>query len=332
MCLYLAKQAVSLVPTLFLVTLVTFVLMRFVPGDPIDVMYGLERPDPAVRAEVEKKLGLDRPVWVQYARWVTRALTGDLGYSYRAQMPVSQLIAQRLPATLLLASASLLLAVAIALPLGILAATRRDTLADLGGMAAALVTISVPPFVSGILLVVLFSLGLGWFPAMGYPPPDAAPSTWLAHLALPMITLAGTLLGVILRLTRSTVLEELGRDYVRTARAKGVVERLVVVGHVLKNALVPVITVIGLQLSYLVGGAVIVEIVFAWPGIGSLAVDAILGRDYPIVQGVVLLITCLVVVISLLVDLSYSLVDPRVRLSWKGGGKILRGRRPVPSG
>jgi peptide/nickel transport system permease protein len=331
-CLYLLKQAVSLVPTLVLVTLVTFVLMRFVPGDPIDVMYGLDRPDPAIRAEVEKKLGLDRPVWVQYGRWVTRALTGDLGYSYRAQMPVSHLIAQRLPATLLLASASLLLAVAIAVPLGILAATRRDTLADLGGMAAALVTISVPPFVSGILLVVLFGLGLGWFPTMGYPPPNAGPPAWLAHLALPMLTLAGTLLGVILRLTRSTVLEELGRDYVRTARAKGVAERLVVIGHVLKNALLPVITVIGLQLSYLVGGAVIVEIVFAWPGIGSLAVDAILGRDYPIVQGVVLLITCLVVAISLLVDVSYSVLDPRVRLEWKGGGKTLRGRRPALSG
>ena len=313
--IYLARRVISLVPTLLLVSIVTFGLMRFVPGDPVDVMYGLERPDPILRAAAEQKLGLDQPVWMQYVRWIGRVVTGDFGYSYRARMPVSELIGQRLPATLLLAAAGLILAVLVATPLGILAATRRDTLADYGGMAAALVTISVPPFVSGILLAVVFGLGLRWFPTVGYPPAGAGPGTWLAYLTLPAVTLAGTLLGVILRLTRSTFLEELGRDYVRTARAKGLVERTVLLGHVLKNSLLPVITLIGLQLSYLLGGTVVVEIVFAWPGLGSLVVDAILCRDYPIVQAVVLLVAALVLLISLIVDLSYSMLDPRVRLS-----------------
>lgn len=311
---YLVRQVIALVPTLLLVSFATFILMRFIPGDPIDVMYGLERPDPEARAAVERKLGLDKPLWVQYTRWVRRALTADLGHSYRAHMPISQLIWRRLPMTLLLAASSLLLAVALAIPLGVLAAARRNTLADYGGMASALLTISVPPFVSGILLVLLFSLGLGWFPTMGYPSPDAGPLAWLKHLALPAITLAATILGVILRLTRSMVLEELGMDYVRTARAKGVMERIVITRHVLKNALLPVVTIIGLHLGYLLGGTVIVETVFAWPGIGSLIVDALLARDYPIVQGSVLVVGSLIVIISLMVDLSYAALDPRVRL------------------
>ena len=182
-------------------------------------------------------------------------------------------------------------------------------------MAAALVSLSVPPFVSGLLLVLLFSIAFHLLPPMGTPAAQSGPLAWLAYLVLPTVTLAATLVGVVLRLTRSTVLEELAREYVVTARAKGLVEQVVLVRHVLKNALLPVVTLIGLQLSYLIGGTVIVEIVFAWPGIGSLAVDAILGRDYPIVQALVLLIATLVVAISLLVDLSYSVLDPRVRFA-----------------
>ncbi len=311
---FILRRVVSLVPTLLFCTLVTFLLMRVVPGDPIDTMYGMERPDPDTRAAVAQKLGLDQPLWVQYGRWVGRILAGDLGYSIRAQMPVGRLIAQRLPATLLLAGASLLLAVAIATPLGVLSATRRDTLTDFGGMAAALLALSIPPFVSGLLLVMLFALGLGWLPTTGYAALTSGPAAWLRHLALPAVTLAGTLIGVVLRLTRSTVLEELGRDYVRTARAKGLAERTTLTFHVLKNALLPVVTLVGLQLSYLLGGTVIVEVVFAWPGIGSLVVDSILARDYPVVQDLVLLSAALVVAVSLIVDLSYAMLDPRVRL------------------
>jgi peptide/nickel transport system permease protein len=312
---YLGRLLASVVPTLLFISIVTFGLMRFVPGDPIDVMYGAERPDPAIRAVVAQKLGLDEPVPAQYARWMGRALVGDFGLSYRSNQPVMSLVAQRLPATLLLVGAAIGLTVLIAIPLGVIAAVRRDSLVDLAGMAAALVSLSVPPFVSGLVLVLLFSIAVHLLPPMGTPAAQTGPLAWLPYLVLPTVTLAATLVGIVLRLTRSTVLEELARDYVVTARAKGLVEQVVLARHVLKNALLPVVTLIGLQLSYLIGGTVIVEIVFAWPGIGSLAVEAILGRDYPIVQALVLLIATLVVAISLLVDLSYSVLDPRVRFA-----------------
>jgi peptide/nickel transport system permease protein len=312
---YLGRRLAAVVLTLLFISIVTFGLMRFVPGDPIDVMYGAERPDPAIRAMVAQKLGLDEPVPAQYARWMGRALIGDFGFSYRSNQPVMALVAQRLPASLLLVVAAIGLTVVIAIPLGVLAAVRRDSWVDLGGMAAALVSLSVPPFVSGLLLVLLFSIAWHALPPMGTPAAQTGPLAWLAYLVLPTVTLAATLVGVVLRLTRSTVLEELAREYVVTARAKGLVEQVVLVRHVLKNALLPVVTLIGLQLSYLIGGTVIVEIVFAWPGIGSLAVDAILGRDYPIVQALVLLIATMVVAVSLLVDLSYSVLDPRVRFA-----------------
>jgi peptide/nickel transport system permease protein len=312
--LYLGKRALSLAPTLLFVSLITFGLMRFVPGDPIDTLYGMNRPDPAVRAALMQKLGLDQPVWVQYGRWLGRVAAGDFGYSIRAAMPVGTLIEQRLPASALLVGAAVALAVVTAIPLGILAAARRDSVYDFGAMITALVTLSVPPFVSGVLLVLLFGLTLHWLPTMGFPRAHEGLLAWPAHLALPAVALAGTLAGIVVRLTRSSVLDELGQDYVRIARAKGLAERTVLVGHVLKNALLPVVTLVGLQMSYLLGGTVVVEIVFAWPGIGGLAVDAILARDYPVVQGLVLLVACAVVLISLAVDLSYSLLDPRIRL------------------
>ena len=310
----MGNRALSLLPTLVFVSVITFGLMRFVPGDPIDVMYGIERPDPATRAALARKLGLDRPIWVQYERWIGRIVVGDFGYSFRASMSVTQLIGQRLPASLLLVGAAIILSVLAAIPIGILAAAHRDSAVDFGAMSVALGTLSIPPFVSGVLLILVFGLVLHWLPTMGYPSTREGFVAWPAHLVLPAVTLAGTLVGVVLRLTRSSVLDELGRDYVRIARAKGLAERTVLLRHVLKNGLLPVVTLIGLQLSYLLGGTVIVEIVFAWPGIGGLAVDAILARDYPVVQALVLLIASAVVLISLAVDFSYSLLDPRVRL------------------
>jgi peptide/nickel transport system permease protein len=288
--------------------------MRFVPGDPIDTLYGMDRPDPTTRAAIARRLGLDRPVWVQYARWLGRLGTGDLGYSIRAQMPVATLIRQRLPASLILVGASIVVSLIVAIPLGVLAAAYRDSSVDFAATTTALVTLSVPPFVSGVLLVLLFGLVLHWLPTMGYPTSREGVLGWPAHLLLPTIALAGTLIGIVLRLTRSSVLDQLGQDYVRIARAKGLAERVVLVTHVLKNALLPIITLVGLQMSYLLGGTVIVEIVFAWPGLGGLVVDAILARDYPVVQALVLLIASGVVLISLAVDVSYSLLDPRIRL------------------
>jgi peptide/nickel transport system permease protein len=311
---YIAKRLLQLVPTLILVSIITFALVRLVPGDPIDVLYGTEGADKQTRAAMEKTLGLDRPVPIQYVRWAGRILTGDLGFSYRARVPVATLIGQRLPNTIILVVAALGIVVFFAIPLGVLAALRRSSLVDFGAMAAALVALSVPPFASGIALVLIFGLLLGWFPTMGAPPPDSGLQGLLRHLTLPAITLAMAVLGVTMRLTRSTVLEEMGRDYVRTARAKGLAERWVVFRHLLRNALMPVVTLIGLQAAYLVGGAVIIEVVFAWPGIGSLVVDAILSRDYPIVQSVILLVAAMVMVVSIVVDLTYPILDPRVRL------------------
>jgi peptide/nickel transport system permease protein len=313
MLAFLVQRLVSLLLTLLLISAITFLLIRQVPGDPIDVLYGVEGADASTRAATEQRLGLDQPLWVQYGRWLGRLAVADFGYSFRSRVSVRELIGDRLPATALLVGAAMVLAVAIGIPLGVVAAVRRDSAADFGVMAGALVALSIPPFASGVALVLVFALGLGWFPTMGYPRAGAGPLGLLQHLTLPAITLAAAILGVIVRLTRSTVLEVLAMDYVRTAWAKGLSQRTVVFGHALRNALLPVVTLIGLQTAYLIGGTVVVEAVFAWPGIGGLVVEAILGRDYPVVQAVVLVIALMVVLISLLVDLTYSVLDPRVR-------------------
>jgi len=311
---YLAQRALALVPIFLLMTVIVFLLIRLVPGDPIDVMYGAEGMDATRREALRQELGLDQPVVMQYVRWLGRALTGDLGNSYKAQRTVVELIGQRLPATLLLSFAALLVSVIIAIPLGIIAAVRRNTGADIFAMVFAILGISLPNFWCGILFVLIFAVSLGWLPSIGYVSPLENPLKALQHLALPAITLGWSLAGATTRLTRSTLLEELGRDYVRTARGKGVYEHLVLTRHALRNALIPTVTMIGLQLGFLIGGAVVVEAVFAWPGIGMLLVDSIFGRDYPVVQGVILTVAIFVVLINLLVDLLYTLLDPRIRL------------------
>lgn len=311
---YLAQRALALVPIFLLMTVIVFLLIRLVPGDPIDVMYGAEGMDATRREALRQELGLDQPVAMQYVRWLGRALTGDLGNSYKAQRTVVELIGQRLPATLLLSFAALLVSVIIAIPLGIIAAVRRNTGADIFAMVFAILGISLPNFWCGILFVLIFAVSLGWLPSIGYVSPLEDPLKALRHLALPAVTLGWSLAGATTRLTRSTLLEELGRDYVRTARGKGVYERLVLTRHALRNALIPTVTMIGLQLGFLIGGAVVVEAVFAWPGIGMLLVDSIFGRDYPVVQGVILTVAIFVVLINLIVDLLYTLLDPRIRL------------------
>lgn len=311
---YLARRALALLPILLLMSVIVFVLIRMVPGDPIDVMYGSEGMDEVRRAALSRELGLDQPIVIQYAKWLWRALRGDLGRSYRAQMPVLQLIAQRLPATLLLSAAALLFSLIIAIPLGVIAGVKRNTWADFGAMGFAITGISLPNFWSGIMLVLIFAVSLKWLPSIGYVPLSQDPLRSLRHLILPAITLGLALAGTTTRLTRSSLLEELGKDYVRTARGKGLHERTVLMGHALRNALIPTVTMIGLQLGFLIGGAVVVETVFAWAGIGLLVVDSIFARDYPVVQGVVLVIAVLVVVINLAVDVIYTILDPRIRL------------------
>jgi peptide/nickel transport system permease protein len=311
---YLVRRILALLPVFFLMTIIVFVLIRMIPADPIDAMYGAEGLDEARRAALSRSLGLDQPIAVQYLRWLGRAFTGDLGHSYRAQMPVLDLILQRLPATAFLSLGALFFSVVLSIPLGILSAVKRNSGADLGAMGFAILGISLPQFWSGIMLVLIFSIGLGWLPSIGYVSPLRDPVLSLKHLLLPAITLGWSLAGITTRLIRSSLLEELKSDYVRTARGKGMREWRVLFLHALRNALIPTVTMVGLQLAFLVGGAVIVEVVFAWPGIGMLVVDSIFARDYPVVQGVILTIAILVVVVNLVVDLIYTLIDPRIRL------------------
>lgn len=312
---YLTRRAFTLLPILLLMSVMVFGLVRMVPGDPIDVMYGSEGMDEIRRAALSQELGLDQPIVVQYGKWLWRAVRGDLGNSYRAGIPVLELIAQRLPATLLLSFAALFLSLLIAIPLGIAAAVRRNSWIDVTATVFAIVGISLPAFWSGILLVLTFAVWLGWLPSIGYVSPRDDFLGSISHLILPAITLGWSLAGITTRLARSSMLEELGKDYVRTARGKGLRESAVLLTHALRNALIPTVTMVGLQLGFLIGGTVVVETVFAWPGVGLLVVDSIFARDYPVVQGVVLVIAVLVVAINLLVDVVYTVLDPRIRFN-----------------
>jgi peptide/nickel transport system permease protein len=282
-----------------------FLLIHLVPGDPVEAMLG-ESARPADRAALRASLGLDRPLGEQYLEYLGRLVRLDLGESFQERRPVRQILAERLPATLELAAAALVLALVMALPLGVTAASHRGGVMDSGAMGLSLLGISIPNFWLGPLLIMVFSLWLGWTPVSGREGP--------ASLILPAVTLGTGLAAVLARMVRSSVLEVLGEDYIRTARAKGLSEGAVLWGHALRNAWLPVLTLIGLQLGGLLGGAVITETVFAWPGVGSLLVEAIQGRDYPVVQACVLLISLAYVAVNTLTDLAYTWVDPRIRL------------------
>lgn len=290
---------------LFGAATLVFLLIHLVPGDPVEAMLG-ERARPADRAALRAALGLDAPLGAQYLDYLAGLARLDLGTSLREPRAVAAILAERLPATLTLAAAALLIALAIGLPLGVAAARCRGGAVDSAAMGFSLLGIAVPNFWLGPLLILVFSLWLGWTPVSG----DQGP----ASLVLPAVTLGTALAAVLARMVRGSVLEVLAEDYVRTARAKGLGEAAVLRRHALRNAWLPVLTLIGMQLGALLGGAVITETVFDWPGIGSLLVDAIRARDYPVVQGTVLLIAALYVLVNTLTDLAYEWVDPRVRL------------------
>jgi peptide/nickel transport system permease protein len=315
---YILKRLIQLLPVLFLVSVIVFSLVHLIPGDVVDVLMGEGHDDPLVEAALRKELGLDKPIVVQYVYWLGNVLQGDLGKSVITHKPVTQMIATRFPATLLLALAAGVVAVLISIPAGIIAAYRQNTVSDFVAMGISLGGISIPNFWLGIMLILFFAQFLGWLPSMGYIPVFKNPLDALAHLIMPAITLGTAMAASLTRFTRSEMLEELRQDYVRTARAKGLKERVVLLRHVLKNSLIPTITIIGMQIAGLLDGAVITETVFAWPGIGRLAVRAVLERDYPLVQGIVLFAAVIFVVVNLLVDLTYRLLDPRVRLEGKG--------------
>jgi peptide/nickel transport system permease protein len=304
---YALGRLIGTVPVLFGVTLLVFLMAWVTPGDPVVAMLGEAAQGISREAleELRGQLGLDRPLPVQYVSYVAGLLQGDLGTSVRSRRPVLAEIADRLPATLELALAALTIAVVMGVGLGVWAAVRKGTFVDGAAIAVALVGVSIPVFWSGFLLMMVFALELGWLPASGR-------GTW-QHLVLPALTVGVSSAAYIARITRGAMLEALGQDYVRTARAKGLHARRVVFRHALRNALLPIVTVVGLQLGGLLGGAVLTETVFAWPGVGRLLVDAIIARDLPVVQGSVLVVSLLFILVNLTVDLSYAAINPKVR-------------------
>jgi peptide/nickel transport system permease protein len=287
------------------VVVLVFLLIHLIPGDPVDVMLG-EAAQPADRAALRQSLGLDLPIHIQLLNYFDALIHFDLGRSLHSQRPILDLLAERLPATVELALAALAVTVLLAVPLGLVAAARHDTAWDHGAMTFSLLGVSIPNFWMGPLLILVFALGLGWFPVSGREGAGA--------VVLPALTLGTSLAAILARMIRSSVLEVLGEDFIRTAYAKGLSRRQVLIRHALPNALLPVITVLGLQLGTLLAGAVITETVFSWPGIGLLTIEAIQTRDYPVVQACVLLIALTYVVVNMLTDLLYALIDPRIRL------------------
>ena len=306
------KRLLATIPVLLLVTAGVFALLHLTPGDPIDAMMA-ESVDATVKESLRRELGLDRPLPVQYAAWMARLLRGDLGRSIRNGEPVVDNVGRRIRPSLQLAAMAMTVSLLIAFPLGIVSAVRRNRAPDRVGTTFALLGICMPNFLLALLLIFLFGVTLRWLPISGYTDPLEDVVDGLRSLALPAITLGLALAAVVTRTLRSSMLETLAEDYVRTARAKGLSEARVVRRHVLRNALIPVVTVLGLQLGTLVGGAVITEYVFALPGVGRLVVDAVFARDYPLVQGVVLLIALAFIVCNLVVDVLYGWIDPRIR-------------------
>ena len=307
MLTYLARRVLAVLPVLFGVTLAVFSMLFLIPGDPVKIMLAEFVTTPDQIEQMRRQLHLDEPLLKQYGRFVGNALQGDLGTSIRSRRPVTTEIAENLGRTAQLALCSMAVAILVGVPLGLLAAVGRNTWLDVASMGIALLGVSMPSFWLGLLLIFTFSLHLGWLPATG------GGTVW--HLILPSVTLGAIAAAIIARLTRSSMLEVLGQDYVRTARAKGLSGWAVVMRHALKNALIPVVTIFGLQFGNLLAGAVIVETVFSRPGLGRLIVGAILAKDFPLVQGTVLFVATSYVLINVLVDVAYAWIDPRIRFA-----------------
>jgi peptide/nickel transport system permease protein len=305
--IFVARRVLAVVPVLFGVTLAVFSMLFLVPGDPVKMMLAEFVTNPDQIAQMRAQLHLDEPILQQYGRFVGNAVRGDLGTSIRSRRPVATEIAENVGSTAQLALASMAVAIGLGIPLGLIAALGRNSWLDVAAMVVALLGVAMPSFWLGLLLIFAFSLHLGWFPATG--------GGDLHHLVLPAVTLGMIAAAIIARLTRSSMLEVLGQDYVRTARAKGLAGWAVVLRHALKNALIPVVTIFGLQFGNLLAGAVIVETVFSRPGLGRLVVGGILAKDFPLVQGAVLFVAVAYVLINVVVDVAYAMVDPRIRVA-----------------
>jgi peptide/nickel transport system permease protein len=309
---YLAKRLAAILPTIFFVTVIIFTLQQLLPGDAATIMAG-EDQDPTVIAYLRQKLHLDEPIPVRYGYWIWGVLHGDLGESLRIQEPVLGLILQKLPVTLELAAIAMAIALVIGIPAGIVSAVGKDSVWDYAANIVALWGLSTPNFWLGILMILLFSVQLGWLPASGYVSPFEDLRGNLAAMIMPAFVLGNAIAALLMRHTRSAMLQVLNADYVRTARAKGLDERTVVLKHALRNALTPIITLGALEFGTLLSGAVLTEQVFSIPGFGKLIVDAVFNRDYAVVQGVVLFTSTVYIVLNLLADLAYFLVNPRLR-------------------
>jgi peptide/nickel transport system permease protein len=309
---YLLRRAGQSVVVLAGVSVIVFALVHLVPGDPVRLALGTRFDQDTYDALLERS-GLDQPLVQQFFGWLGRAIIGDLGVSFRSGDPVTLLILERLPATVTLAFASLVVALLIAVPLGTVSALRPRSVVDRVATVFSQFGISVPEFWMGIVLILVFAGTLGWLPTGGYVPIGEDPLGWLERLVMPAVVTGVVSGSVITRFVRSSVLEALGSDHVRTAEAKGLPRRQVFTWHVLRNALLPLVTVTGVQLAYLLSGVVVVEIVFAWPGLGQLALQSVQARDYPVLQGAILLFAVVFLVINLVVDLLYTAIDPRIR-------------------
>jgi len=295
------------------VTFIVFAMVSFAPGDPINLMLGSETANPENIEKLRVELGLDKPWYVQYADYMARLARGDLGRSITFRRPVATQIKERLPNTLILATASAVIALIIALPLGVIAAAKPQSVFDYVCSTLAIVGVSLPGFYLGLLLIIAFGLKLHWLPIRGMSGLDAGFLEFARHIVLPAITLGASMAGILTRLTRACVLETLAQDYIRTARAKGVAEKVVLYKHALRNALLPVVTTLGMQFGSLMGGAVITETIFSWPGLGMLAVNAVKQRDIPLIQGTVLVFAVGFVLVTLATDLLYIFIDPRIK-------------------
>jgi len=306
---YILRRILLIIPVMLGVSVIVFSIMVMTPSDPALLMLGEHAPPEQVRA-LRERLGLDQPVVVQYVRWLSRVVQLDFGRSIRSGRPVLEEILQRLPATIELALLATLVSIVIGVPIGVLSATRPNSVVDHSATVLAFTGLAMPVFWQGLMMILIFSVLLGWLPSSGRL------GGW-QHYVLPTLTLATSAVAAITRMTRSTMLEILTQDYIRTARSKGAIERAIVYRHALSNALIPVVTVIGLQFGGLLAGAVITETIFAWPGIGRLAVDAISAKDFPVVQGVVIMFALTYALVNLIVDVTYAYLDPRLRTRYE---------------
>lgn len=314
---YIARRAIEIVPTILIVTLFIFVLMRLLPGDPITAEVGAGESgnlSPGQRAELERQLGLDKPLPVQYAIWLRGVLTGDWGRTITGRQPIAALIQKRAVISAQVGLIAWAVAMALAVPIGVLSALKRNSWLDVSITTGALAGLAAPNFVVALVLIVIFGVHLQLLPTRGFVPFQDDPASWAKHLVLPVITLAGGGLATVVRQTRSAMLEVLGEDYIRTARAKGLKQSKVVLRHTLRNALLPIVTLAGLQIGNLISGAIILETVFGIPGMGRLTIDSVLSSDYQTIQILVLVFAVATILGNLVADLAYAVMDPRIRL------------------